>query len=149
MREGYDMRIRNIIYLIWCAPLLLETPAAFAKSPPVGHRIYNMEEKFSDQPVKILDEKTDTRPTRFLKDPITAPQNMVLPKPSPQRAARVKEESLPGKIDLPAQAIIGRVIKPRVEFRYDTLGAKRKDEPVKVDYLNRIFVTADGLDIDL
>jgi hypothetical protein len=133
------MRRTFSILVLWGA--LLATVAQAASLPPVGQRRYVIDGGSPYAPVKIQPKAAPTQGT-YLKDPlqpsgpIRTPPPLAAPKPAKapaMRAAQLRFKKLP---------VGGAAAKPRVEFSRETLPLSRADEPVALDFFDKVYAPA-------
>ena len=113
--------------------LLIPTGAVFGQSlPPIGKRIYLIEEKSLYSPVKIEREDNPFKRKGILRDPIPVGKaGLIRRKQMDLRDPNMKprKESL---LKFASLAVSGRLAKPRVDFRLQPLPVGRADQTMEV-----------------
>jgi hypothetical protein len=133
--------MRRTFSILVFSGAMLAAIAQAAGLPPVGQRRYVIDGGSPYAPVKIQPKAAPPQGT-YLKDPlqpsgpIKTPPPVAAPKPAkapPVRAAQLRFKKLP---------VGGAAAKPRVEFSRETLPLSRADEPVALDFFDKVYAPA-------
>lgn len=129
----------KIIVVFTLLHLLCGLAKATQSFPPVGERVYMMDE--SEQPISIVEDEGQGD---FMRDPVPVGDDVKsLRKPVSVRPAQQKiREAGPAKMNFKKKSILGRLTKPRLEFDLEPLPVFRVDEVVRMDLIDSIFRTA-------
>jgi hypothetical protein len=120
----------------------LAGPAENHQLPPIGERKYIVDEKSPYAPVAIQEKGKVVKET-YLKDPI-APGTPIQPRPPVKRVAQPAPKPRqplwqPTRMRFNKLAVRGHLNRPRVEFTRDILPVGRADEPVRQDFMQKVF----------
>ena len=143
--------MKRYIAIVTVAFILVSSTAA-AKNPPLGKRKYLVDKEKHFSTVVII-PIADPSKGEYLRDPIISGSDSKKKVVAEERRlvsgpTKIRKSEL-GILNFGPLQIEGRLIRPRVNFAQEPIPIKKWDEPLTSGSIEKIFDTADKLDIDL
>jgi hypothetical protein len=106
--------------------------------PPLGQRVYLLDQKARSQPVQIkpIQNKDDESGQVRMKDPLPLGAHAII-----GQSGAIPQAKAPTRISrmvFDRNTVQGRYLVPRVSFDRPILEVGRREEPIKVDYRKKI-----------